>query len=220
MSGKIEVYIEAGQKRVFAGALGWPGWCRSGRDEASALQALLDHAPRYATVAKAAHVPFDLPEDASALKVVQRLKGDATTDFGAPGAIPSADERPLSSEELHRLQAILKACWKALDAAGKTARGRELRKGARGGGRELDAILGHVFESEGGYFQRIGYKLPSEAGPEAAHKTILAALEEVAPLGVPEPGPRGGKRWPARYFVRRVAWHVLDHAWEIEDRAS
>ncbi len=22
----------------------------------------------------------------------------------------------------------------------------------------------------------------------------------------------------ARYFVRRTAWHVLDHLWEIEDR--
>jgi hypothetical protein len=33
-----------------------------------------------------------------------------------------------------------------------------------------------------------------------------------------ERGPRGGIRWPARYYVRRAAWHVLDHAWEIEDR--
>jgi len=25
--------------------------------------------------------------------------------------------------------------------------------------------------------------------------------------------------WPARYAIRRTAWHVLDHAWEIEDRS-
>ena len=37
--------------------------------------------------------------------------------------------------------------------------------------------------------------------------------------GAPPPGPRGGKRWLPRYFVRRVGWHVLDHALEIEDRA-
>ncbi len=24
--------------------------------------------------------------------------------------------------------------------------------------------------------------------------------------------------WTARSFVRRVAWHTLDHTWEIEDR--
>lgn len=35
---------------------------------------------------------------------------------------------------------------------------------------------------------------------------------------IPTKGPRGGTRWTARYFVRRVAWHILDHAWEIEDR--
>jgi len=35
---------------------------------------------------------------------------------------------------------------------------------------------------------------------------------------LPELGPRGGKRWPAPYAIRRSAWHALDHAWEIEDR--
>jgi hypothetical protein len=36
--------------------------------------------------------------------------------------------------------------------------------------------------------------------------------------GLPAAGPRGGKIWSVRYFVRRTAWHALDHAWEIEDR--
>jgi hypothetical protein len=27
------------------------------------------------------------------------------------------------------------------------------------------------------------------------------------------------KLWSPRYFVRRSAWHALDHAWEIEDRS-
>ena len=30
-SDKMDVYLEVGQKRTFAGALDWPGWCRSGR---------------------------------------------------------------------------------------------------------------------------------------------------------------------------------------------
>ena len=29
---------------------------------------------------------------------------------------------------------------------------------------------------------------------------------------------RVAKPWSPRYAVRRAAWHVLDHAWEIEDR--
>jgi hypothetical protein len=30
----------------------------------------------------------------------------------------------------------------------------------------------------------------------------------------------GTGAWPVRYAVRRFAWHVLDHAWEIEDRSG
>ena len=36
---------------------------------------------------------------------------------------------------------------------------------------------------------------------------------------LPASGPRGGKIWSPRFFARYVAWHTLDHAWEIEDRA-
>jgi len=39
------VYLESGSRRTFAGAIDWPGWCRSGRDEASALEALLSYGP-------------------------------------------------------------------------------------------------------------------------------------------------------------------------------
>ena len=51
--------------------------------------------------------------------------------------------------------------------------------------------------------------------PEArqAQEQLVATQGEIA-----EYGPRGGKRWSPRYFVRREAWHVLDHIWEIEDR--
>ncbi len=31
---------------------------------------------------------------------------------------------------------------------------------------------------------------------------------------------RKAKVWTPRYFIRRTAWHALDHAWEIEDRAE
>ena len=43
----VEVYVELGQKLVFAGALDWPGWARSGRGEPAALQALWTYGPRY-----------------------------------------------------------------------------------------------------------------------------------------------------------------------------
>ena len=41
-----EVFVEAGSKRVFAGAIEWPGWCRGAKTEDEALEALATHAPR------------------------------------------------------------------------------------------------------------------------------------------------------------------------------
>ena len=32
--------------------------------------------------------------------------------------------------------------------------------------------------------------------------------------------PIVGKKWPPRYAARRIAWHAIDHAWEIEDRTD
>ena len=92
---KIPVYLEVGSKRTFAGALDWPGWCRSGRDEASALQALVDYGPRYAAAIRSARLGFKAPADVSAFTVMERLNGDTTTDFGAPACIPDGDAAPV-----------------------------------------------------------------------------------------------------------------------------
>jgi hypothetical protein len=48
---------------------------------------------------------------------------------------------------------------------------------------------------------------------------IRAAMFEI--LRQPSDGsPIGGRKWPPRYAARRIAWHALDHAWEIEDRTE
>src|SRR5512140_1222753 len=99
-SNKIDVYLELGKKRVFAGALGWPGWSRSGRTEASALQALCDYGPRYGRVLRPAQLGFQPPTDVFAFVVRERLEGNATTDFGAPGIPPSHDAKAVNSQEL------------------------------------------------------------------------------------------------------------------------
>ncbi len=223
-SNKIDVYLEVGKKRTFAGAVDWPGWCRSGRDEASALQTLFAYGPRYARVLSAARLGFRAPAETSALKVIERLAGDATTDFGAPGIAPSRDKRPVDDAELERMQAILKACWRTFDQAVSAARGKELRKGPRGGGRDLDKIVEHVLGADEGYLARIGRKFKPEPTDDpskrlsSTRQAILVALTTAAHGETPTRGPRGGARWTPRYFVRRSAWHVLDHAWEIQDR--
>jgi DinB superfamily len=227
-SRKTDVYLEIGKKRVLAGAIDWPGWCRGGRDEDEALQALLDYAPRYEQVLRAAHIPFEPPADRSALNVPERLPGNTTTDFGAPDMSPSIDDETPDEAELDRQRSILQACWSALDAAAQAAEGKELRKGPRGGGRDLSDVVRHVMEAEGSYLLRLGGARPDRGGraPDdptyiADHRqAILDALGAAVRGEFPPQGPRGGKRWSPRYFVRRAAWHVLDHAWEIQDRAS
>ncbi len=220
---KVDVYLEVGKKKVIAGALEWPGWCRIGRDEESALQALAEYAPRYAKVMRAAEIDFDAPADVSALNVVERLKGTATTDFGVPEMSPSVDSEKVSGAELRRLQGIMEACWTTFDSAVEAARGKDLRKGPRGGGRDLAGIVEHVVGAEGSYLSKLGGKAPKGSGdPEEAldlqRRAIIDTLAASARGEVDPVGPRGGSRWSAGYFVRRAAWHVLDHVWEIEDR--
>jgi hypothetical protein len=114
-----DVAIERGAKRVFAGANEWPGWCRSDRTEEAALEALLAYGPRYAKALGRRPLGFAAPSDVGGLRVVERMKGNATTDFGAPGIAPDADDRPIDATEAARLAAIMKASWAAIDRAGE-----------------------------------------------------------------------------------------------------
>jgi hypothetical protein len=220
----FDAYVEVGAKRVFAGALDWPGWCRSARDEEGALEALIAYGPRYAGVLEGSGVRFTPPAKASTLDVVERLKGDATTDFGAPSIAPKADARSIDRRWRARQEKILRASWNAFDRAVENVAG-PLEKGPRGGGREVDAIVAHVVGAEASYARMIGADAKgfdeADAGARDDERAVvLEALELAVTDGIPAEGPRGGKRWTAPYFVRRAAWHVLDHAWEIEDRSS
>jgi hypothetical protein len=222
---KFDVYLETGKKRTFAGAIDWPGWCRSGRDEDSALQSLFEYAPRYARVLQGTLLEFRAPPDVPAFQVIERLQGNATTDFGALAIAPASDARPVDDVELQNFQSLLEACWRAFDEAISAATGKELRKGPRGGGRDLHSIVRHVLGADASYLARLGWKVKkpdeeADAGEELARirQAIREALASAAHGELPAQGPRGGVIWAPRYFVRRVTWHVLDHAWEIEDR--
>ena len=216
----LPVSLEVGGKRVFAGAVDWPGWCRSGRDEDAAIEGLRAYAPRYARVLRGTRLGFEAPAEPFAITVVERLTGNATTDFGAPDVPPSADAQPVVDHDLARLRTLLRASWRAFDRAVDAAEGKELAKGPRGGGRDLDRIVDHVVGSDEGYLALLGARAPKaeeDERVERVRRAVLDALNVAVREGVP-PGPRGGKRWTPRYFVRRSAWHVLDHAWELEDR--
>lgn len=208
----FEVVVESVPKRAFASVVAWPGWCRPGRDEALAVEALARYAPRYARVAARAGIAFPdrvAPED---LKVVERDEGNASTSFGVPGRVAGLDLDRVSSAEARHLTDLVIACW-AVFADVVAAAPSDLRKGPRGGGRDRDAVVAHVEEAERSYARSIGVRLPAQA-PIAE---VRAAIVEV--LGLSSDGsPLPGGSWTQRYAARRIAWHVLDHAWEVEDR--
>jgi hypothetical protein len=220
MGDPVKVYLEIGAKKTFAGALDWPGWCRSGKTEADALQALVAYGPRYRAVLGRTTPAFRAPDDASQLKVVERLKGGTGTDFGVPGEAPAADRRAVDDRELERFRRLLTRSWSAFDAAAAAAVGVELRKGPRGGGRDLDKIVGHVREADEAYLQQLGSKIPKAADSATLRRTILDALSARARGQIPADPNTVKKLWSPRYHVRRTTWHILDHGWEIEDRAS
>jgi hypothetical protein len=218
VTGRIAVYLEVTPRRTFAGALEWPGWCRAGKTPEDALQALFDYAERYGHAIGLAKLGFTTPPSLEDLEVVERLKGNATTEFGAPGVPPKADDRPLDAKELKRQTAILEASWRAFDRAAERAGGVALTKGPRGGGRDVPKMTEHVAGAEQAYLSGLGSRAPAKAA--ALRQTVLDALAARA-QGKPVADPnKVQKRWTPRFYLRRSAWHALDHAWEIEDRSA
>ncbi|MBB4704431.1 hypothetical protein [Sphaerisporangium siamense] len=208
-----DVYLEIGPKKVFACAHDWPGWCRIGKGEEDALENLARYVPRYRVIAERAGLPFD-PD---AFAVVERARGGTTTDFGAIEAIPELDSRPVDAATAERDVALLRAAWEIF---GEVVAGspEELRKGPRGGGRDRDKMTSHVVEAERAYARKIGVRhRPFPLGDLAARDAMRQEITAV--LGVPSDGsPPAPGGWPPRYTARRMAWHVIDHLWEMEDR--
>lgn len=214
----MDVSLEVGSKKVFACALDWPGWCRSGKGEDAALEALAAYEDRYRAVAREARVRFPAAAAAS-LDVVERVKGSATTDFGAPGEAVARDAEPLTRKEAQRQVKLVRAAWAVFDEI-VAVTPPELRKGPRGGGRDRDKMVDHVLAAEVAYARTLGVRHPQPAvGDSGAVSALREAIAEV--LGRPNDGaPLREKGWLPRYAARRIAWHVLDHAWEMQDRTE
>jgi hypothetical protein len=200
----IRVGLEVGKTWVFASAVDWPGWCRRGKGEDAALSTLMEYTDRYAAVAGTAF-------RGGTPQVVGRVPGDGTTDFGAPAAVGPWDFEPWSTLEATRQVGLFEGCWRGFDTAAAAAPA-VLPKGPRGGGRDRDGIIEHVREAERSYARKIGARVPPRTPWTEQRRAISLALVDAAEGGSPT-------RWPPRYLVRRAAWHVLDHAWELEDKS-
>lgn len=218
MPEPVRVMLESGKKkRVVACAFDWPGWDRSTKLGGDVLEVLDSYRHRYATVAELAGFGTEFARTGD-LQVVEEVAGIGMTDhYGLSGRPASSETEPMSAAELDRKVALLQAAWATFDATAERV-SAELRKGPRGGGWEKDQIIRHVNGAEIDEFApKVGVKVPLETRDDAdalrAYRAEFAAsIREYGVSGEP------ARTWPLQFLIRRCAWHMLDHAWELEDR--
>jgi len=140
----LKVGVELGTTRVFASAVDYPGWVRTGKTEDEAIATLLSYRERYLAIAQRAGLA--LPEF-STVEVVERVEGNSTTNFGAPDRAFSFEAQKLTEAKAEQQTALLEACQAEFDAIAADAPAI-LIKGPRGGGRDTDAVMAHVAEAD------------------------------------------------------------------------
>jgi hypothetical protein len=219
MTDRMRVILEIGKsgRRVVAGAMDWPGLDRWGADEADALAKLAAYVPRYVPVAKRARLGAELSRQTRP-EVVERVPGSSSTDYWGIAHVPSLIEREiLSTAELERRLRLTEAAWETFDEVAARV-SADLRHGPRGGGWTRDEIIRHVLVNEPQQFSRkVEVRTPREmvlaADGRAAHRqATLDAIRAYNAEG------RAARTWPIQFLIRRIVHHVMDHAWEMEDR--
>jgi hypothetical protein len=215
---KLDVGEEVSAKKTFVWAIDWPGWCRAGKDRDLAIESLLAARSRYAKVARRGGL--DLPKaGADDIRIVETVAGGGGTEFGVPSSITKLDRRRVTKADAERLAGLVEAAWVIFDRVAQRSPA-ELRKGPRGGGRDRDKMIDHVIGADHAYAREIGVRLPEASlADRPAVEAERAAMLDV--LRTPSDGsPLADRRWTPRYAARRIAWHALDHAWEMEDRSE
>lgn len=219
MTANLRVILEIGKKerRIVAGAMDWPGLDRWGKTDDLAIEKLTSYLPRYAGVAKLAGLAkrFMLHRD---VEIVERVTGSGSADYWGIAHVPSVIEREvLSPAELERRLALLRACWSYFDATAERV-SAELRPGPRGGGWTRDEIIRHVHLNEPEQFTRkveVRTTHESMLSPDGRAVHREATLDAIRAYNAEG---KGARSWPIQFLIRRIAHHVMDHAWEMEDR--
>ena len=218
MSEPVRVMIERGKKkRSVASAFDWPGWDRSAKTGEAAVAVLEAYRPRYARVAELAGQGAAFAATGE-LEVVERIEGIGMTDFyGVSMRSPSPEHDQMSEAECERKIALLRASWAYLDDTAARV-SRELRLGPRGGGRDRERIVRHVNGAEIDEFaKKVGVVVPLETREDPV---ALKAYREALVEAIRDHNARGvtARNWTVQFVIRHAAYHMLDHAWEMEDR--
>jgi hypothetical protein len=218
MSDTLRVILEVGKKRrVVAGAMDWPGLDRWGTSDDNALDKLLSYVPRYAGVAERADLTDEF-ERARDVEVAERVPGSSSTDFWGIAHVPSEIEREvLSDADLERRLTLLQAAWAYFDEVAARV-SADLRPQPRGGGRTRDEIIRHTYANEPEQMSRkIEVRTPRDEvlTPDGLATHRQAYLEAIRAYNAEG---KAARTWPIQFLIRRTAHHVMDHAWEMEDR--
>jgi len=216
----VRTVVERGPKgkKAVAFAVDWPGWSRGAKTPELALASLESYRERYRPIARAAGLAKEF-DTAGRLKVIEDRVGTGSTDFWGISFSPSSSEhRRMTDTELDRKIELLRACWAFFDGVAKRV-SREMRKGPRGGGRDRDRIISHTIRVESEDFARqVGLRIP-EGGPLTRRGLTAYRKKYIAAMRAYETGT--GKRmrsWTLPFLIRHSAFHVMDHAWEMEDK--
>jgi len=218
MTEPIRVMLEHGRKkRVVACAFDWPGWDRSARIGHDVLDVLAAYRTRYAKVAELAGYGAEFTATGD-FEVVEQVDGIGMTDYyGVSGRPATPENDPMTDADCERKVALLRAAWTTFDDTAARV-SPELRKGPRGGGRSREEIIRHVNGAEIDEFApKVGVKVPVDTRDDPA---ALRAYREAVVEGIRDRHVRGepARSWALQFLIRRCAWHMLDHAWELEDR--
>lgn len=206
-------------KKVATFAIDWPGWSRGAKDPAAALEVLETYRDRYRPVAALAGLEEEF-QAAGALEVVEDHVGVGSTDFWGISFAPSSlEQAPMGEEELERKLKLLQAAWRYFDDVAARV-SPEMRKGPRGGGRSRDEIIRHALGWErADLAKRVGVVSdpvvpPTREGLGSHRDEYVAALRTYNAEG----RMARGRNWTIALLLRHTAFHVLDHAWEMEDK--
>jgi hypothetical protein len=220
-SAPVRTVVQHGpkDKKVAVFAIDWPGWSRGAKTAPAAVELLEAYRDRYRPVACVAGLDAEF-DAAGSLEVVEDHVGKGSTDFwGISFAASSFEVAPMPEDEIERKLTLLRAAWRYFD--GVAARvSPELAKGPRGGGRSRDEIVRHALGWErADLVKRVGIVVdpvvPDMAEGLRSHRDhFVAALRTYNIEGrIPS-----GQNWTVGLLLRHTAFHVLDHAWEMEDR--
>jgi hypothetical protein len=204
-------------KRWVAIAADWPGLERGAKTEPEAIARLVGYIPRYQHVAARAGLGHELAAQ-SVPEVVGHHTGTGSTDFWGISFAPSPlDRAPFDAGSFERQVELLRAAWAEFDETAERV-SADLRPGPRGGGRSRDHIIRHVLNVEGQDFSsRVGAPADLEELLTAPGRARHRDRYVEAMRGWYADGKSLGK-WTVPYLLRHTAYHVLDHAWEMQDR--